>query len=217
MPAVGPAGGRSRARSRRLSSALLRAVYAGVALLALPLLTPGALLLALALGLSATAFAALLFHVCQEPLPARTALVRTAWAAAGFVPFAEGVRVLQGLGTVLGLVVLGLLVAVSHQWVAGLEAVGATDRRSPGPPGAGRCGSEAPDLAGLLRVLPVDLLLDEWRRLNHVPRSGPPDRRVADARDLVLAELRRRDPAGERWSTGGAALPQPPLRDDHPT
>ncbi len=78
----------SRPRTLRLSRCVLAVLYVGLTYLGCLITAPELLLLlAPALGLLAAGLLALIFYVCEEPIPVRRTVIPTAWVTAGFVPF----------------------------------------------------------------------------------------------------------------------------------
>ncbi len=133
---------------------------------------------------------------CMAVLPA---------AAAGTGPI--------GLGP-LGVAGATIAVAVAIGWWGGSCA-------EPDPRRAGRHADSAPgegSLRELLKVLPVEVLFEEWRGTGEpaVLGRGDPGTRFR-LRRLLVAELRRRDPVGtERWlSQAPEAPPEDYVRDTH--
>lgn len=183
-------------------AAALRVLVVGVLLVG-ALFTPplGMLVLAPVVGVGAMVVHALVhWSCCDERWPAPRRLLDVAAAGAGLVPWTQGVRTLGEVGTVLGavsVVLLGLLVL--HPCT---------------PAGAGPGVEQVPsgdDSTGaLLALLPLDMLLAEWRAA--CAPSAPTG--AAALRTRILDELSRRDPSGvQRWLDAGAAGPlEPHLR-----
>ncbi len=140
-------------------------------------------------------------------------MLTTGAAAAALLPFTEGLRVLDSAGVAVGLVVIALFTVLVGHWLHTLPgATPAAEGSGPGSsPRADPCpavgtavqNSPSPELAArdvaslrdLLRVLPLDLLLLDWRYVA-APRqrcADEPD--LARYRQLLLDELQSRDPA----------------------
>ncbi|MGY1608435.1 MULTISPECIES: hypothetical protein [unclassified Geodermatophilus] len=193
-----------------LGSALLRALRPVAVVVLAPLVVLGALLSpgpSLAVG---AAFAALaggsvrLLHRASipdlPPLP-HPALVA---AHAALLPAAVA-------GTAaLGLLPFGLLAgvlapAIAIGWWGGSVC-------EPGPHASVPAVTPQPDAESVhdfLRSLPVDVLLAEWRDLTGMGPSRDEDSGVRHAwRCMLVAELRRRDPAGtSRWLSEAPGVP----------
>lgn len=202
-----PSGARgSQHRAVRACAVLLRTLYAAVALFGV-LVTPPVVMLLVVPGLTlgVVALLAALFWYCQEHGPPRETVSGTAGATVAVVPFVQAVHVLEGLGTVVLFVVLGLLTVVGTGWLNSLP-VDATSAPTARPPQAGG----EPSLRDLLNTVPLETVFDEWRALQQDldARSRPSDPAVARARALLLDEMQRRDPAGfSTWLAGGATEP----------
>ncbi len=105
------------------------------------------------------------------------------------------------------------IVAVTLAAVTATAVVAHWSTRPPAAPPHPAPGGDTPgqddSLRQLLRHLPTDVLLDEWRSTQ--PGSGPPDDGPAARgrlRGLLIDEMRRRDPAGtRRWLADGAGGP----------
>ncbi len=107
----------------------------------------------------------------------------------------------------LALIVLGLFLVVAQNWVNDLEPL----QQAPIVPFPDPIEQPARDdahLAELLRVLPLEMLLAEWRDADRGAPAGERDRSAAHLRSLLVEELWHRDPTGvERWLRAGAAQP----------
>ncbi len=166
---VVPGGGR----------ALLHVLYTATVLLGL-LVTPvyAALVLAPALGLGAAAVHAEFHRSLTGTGPTWDRLMLTAVAAAGFVPFTQGLQLLQSAGVVVGVLVVALFPALVGTGIRSLVSAAS----------AGSTGEQT--LSELLRVLPLDMLVTEWRALHLGSYQGSPE--AERYRGVLLDELCRR-------------------------
>lgn len=203
-PERAPGGSPQRHGLQRASTALLRALFTGTALLGL-LFTPPLLSLVLApvLAGGAAALLALFVRYLQDRWPTRQALATAAAVTLALLPFGHAVLALQAWGRVIALLVLVLLI------VAAISALTACGQRAPriSPSHLPR-GADV-RLRELLQVLPLRTLLAEWRALSRLQPYAPVDAVVAvELRSLLLDELQHRDPAAfSRWLSSGAASP----------
>jgi len=135
--------------------------------------------------------------------PAR---VGTVSAAAAFVAGVSGAEVVVLSGFVAGSGIVVVLAAAG--WWAGRRAL----------------SRETRDGISVRTTVPgaaTDELCLVWRRsdeeLRRVPDDDPERGQLAEVRQLLLAELERRDPAGfSRWLHGGAMAGADPLPFLHP-
>ena len=190
---------------RTCARAVLHVLYTATVLLGL-LVTPlyATLVFAPVLGMAAAAVHAELARSLTGARPAGARLALTALTTAGFVPFTQGLRLLQSAGVVVGLLVVGLFTVLVATGITHLAPAAPARRTGP--------AAEQP-LRELLRVLPLDMLVSEWADLHRGPDHG--SSHAEHYRRLLLDELSRRDPTADRWWRSGAA--EPPyrgLRDD---
>lgn len=139
--------------------------------------------------------------------PARRTTVFTAAGGVLFVPFLTGVGLMGAVGQA---VVVPLLV---------LGAVVTCDRlaRIAGAEGSGAEVLDESWLRTVLRSLPLDALLGEWRNTDALLSAAPDGvtrSRTVRVRGLLLDELAARDPAGvESWLQSGSS-PESHIRAD---
>lgn len=177
----------ARELRRRVLGAAVTAllVTGGLAAAAGALVSPRAsLIFGLVAGPAAAAFTAML-HRCADadlpPLPHPA----VAGLAVGCVPAAVVGTSLLGMETATAAALALLLAALAGvHWLT-------TDL--PQPRGAVPVADED-SLRGLLRTLPGELLFDEWRTADPAAPAG------LRLRELLVEEMRRRDPVGTaRW------------------
>ena len=196
----------------RLARWVLLALYVPVTLLGVAVVTPTVMVTVTVVvtGFAGVGLIAGLVRVYELPGPDRRTRTITGSAAAGIVPFSEGVDLLQEAGTVIGATVLLLLALVGNHWWAHNLTVSAD-------PSVTRPAVGGP-LREWLAGEPVESLFREWRALQ--PERLPVDARhvgaAAQVRSLLLDELERRDPVGfGRWlSEGAVAPPEQHIRGD---
>lgn len=199
----------------RVCRLLLWVLYIGLALLGIPATPPATLLVASAVGVNAAALLAASYYPLAERWPACRTLAVTGLTAAAFLPFAAGIRLLEGAGGVLGLVVLALATIVAGHAVQTLEV-----------PSAGRTPAAATPTAAedttrdLLAALPLQMLLQERRdAASEIDRrlDGPHRAAAVQLHSAVVAELIRRDRDGmQSWLSAGAqGPPESYLRGAH--
>ena len=214
MPQSPPAARPERSAARRLTTravragtVVLRVLYVGTALLGLLVTPPVVLVLVPVLTVTAVLLLAGFIWYVQEQWPSRRTLTTVAAGTAALLPFGHAVDALQEVGTALGLAVLGLLAVVS------------VARAASGPAVCEAAQGDDPSLRELLRVVPLETLLSEWRALG----GQPADRRSSDSagaaqvsRRLLLDELERRDPVGfaDWFASGTTSPPDEHVRDD---
>ncbi len=135
----------------------------------------------------------------------------TAAAGAGFLPFAHALSVLQNVGTVLGLFVIGLFTLLTGLGIHTRRAtaprvhLSAPPLDTPDADPAARAANTARSMRQLLAALPLDLLCDEWSDLHRHPTAHCV---ALPYRQLLLDELQRRDPVGfDRWRRCAAHSP----------
>ena len=187
-----------------MSTALLRVLYTGTALLGL-LFTPP--LLSLVVGPVLATWAVVLLAVfvwyLEEHWPTRRTLTTTAAVTVALLPFGHAVLALQALGKVIVLLALVLLT------VAAICAISASGRQSPGTSPTNLPRGADVRLRELLHVLPLPALLSEWRALSRLRPGTYADAVVAvELRGMVLDELHQRNPAAfSMWLSSGASSP----------
>ncbi|WP_136697178.1 hypothetical protein [Geodermatophilus dictyosporus] len=193
---------------------VLGTVFVLVALLGVLAAGTPLLLVTVLLGGAAGAGLAQLVHWALEPggrAPLQSRL--TAATATGlFFPFISGTEALGPGGSSLSVVVILLTTLCGLHWIAQVS-------RETLPTGVPARASPCPDpssLQPLLRRLPLDELLDEWRCSSaglHVDGHA-----AVRVRELLLEEIRRRDPEGfRRWlGEGPGEDPRPYVRDAGP-
>lgn len=123
-----------------------------------------------------------------------------------FFPFVIGMEILGSVGgpVSVAIVVLGTLVSVG--WA---HRIASDDTVPPTATGRGLSDADLTSFRALLRALPLEELLHEWRWTGSKLRA---DRHVAaQLREALLEEIDRRDPEGfQRWLLDG--LEQDPER-----
>lgn len=188
-------------RAHRLTVGVLNVVYVAVALLGALSAHPAVTFLVVpAAGLLGAVLARVLHRSLHPGIEAPLTNHLPAAVSTGlFAPFVIGMDDLgeNSIYVYLAMVLLCAVAAVG--WTHALEA----DGDAPVPHAPPRLtDAEISSLRDLLRALPVDELLHEWRWT----RSRlPTDTHVAlQVRELLLEEIQRRDPTGFReWLLDG--------------
>lgn len=161
-------------------------------------------------GLFAASQVALVHHGFPAQRSARRAVLFAGAGCALAVPFVMGAVALGTAGAVLTMVVVVTGAVLLGGWLTALCREDEVARSTV---------QDTKVLGELIGAVPMSALLEEWRLSEAVlATASDPDERAAAAlaRELLLDEMARRDPAGvRRWlQDGAAASPDRHLRDD---
>ncbi len=221
------------ARGRRLRRSLMRFItvvlgtsYVGVALLGVLYTDARAVVLVvLAFGGTGWVVTRSIRRVVDQARPPLSYGLGVATGASLFVPFSTGVQELGTGGVYLLLVQIGMLSVLGTVWALDLDTWTEPDATAGSAPPCGDSAGRCPPRE-LLRTLPLDDLITEWRTTagQAHPASTGHRHAVVRWREALLDEIERRNPTGfENWLLSGsehhirADSGGPATRPDDPT